>query len=30
VVDEMAAAGYRLAEEPTFLPYQYFLIFAPR
>jgi len=30
VVEEMAAAGYRLAEEPTFLPYQYFLIFAPR
>lgn len=30
VVDEMDAAGYRLAEEPTFLPYQYFLIFSPR
>jgi ubiquinone/menaquinone biosynthesis C-methylase UbiE len=30
VVDEMNAAGYRLADEPTFLPYQYFLIFAPR
>jgi ubiquinone/menaquinone biosynthesis C-methylase UbiE len=30
VVDEMDAAGYRLAEEPGFLPYQYFLIFTPR
>jgi ubiquinone/menaquinone biosynthesis C-methylase UbiE len=30
VVDEMAEAGYRLADEPTFLPYQYFLVFAPR
>jgi ubiquinone/menaquinone biosynthesis C-methylase UbiE len=30
VVEEMEAAGYRLAEEPTFLPYQYFLIFQPR
>ncbi len=29
VVDEMAKAGYRLVEEPAFLPYQYFLIFAP-
>ena len=30
VVEEMDAAGYRLADEPTFLPYQYFLIFQPR
>ncbi len=30
VVDEMDAAGYRLVEEPTFLPYQYFLVFQPR
>jgi ubiquinone/menaquinone biosynthesis C-methylase UbiE len=30
VVDEMNAAGYRLSDEPTFLPYQYFLIFTPR
>jgi ubiquinone/menaquinone biosynthesis C-methylase UbiE len=29
VVHEMEQAGYRLADEPTFLPYQYFLIFAP-
>jgi SAM-dependent methyltransferase len=27
---EMERAGYRLQEEPGFLPYQYFLIFAPR
>jgi ubiquinone/menaquinone biosynthesis C-methylase UbiE len=30
VVDEMAAAGYALVAEPTFLPYQYFLVFRPR
>ena len=30
VVDEMQAAGYRLVDEPTFLPYQYFLVFEPR
>ncbi len=30
VVREMEAAGYRLSQEPTFLPYQYFLIFRPR
>jgi ubiquinone/menaquinone biosynthesis C-methylase UbiE len=30
VVGEMTAAGYRLVEEPTFLPYQYFLIFTQR
>jgi len=30
VVDEMDAAGYRLTDEPRFLPYQYFLIFSPR
>lgn len=30
VIDEMNAAGYRLSDEPTFLPYQYFLIFTPR
>ena len=29
VVDEMAAAGWRLAREVTDLPYQYFLIFEP-
>jgi ubiquinone/menaquinone biosynthesis C-methylase UbiE len=29
VVHEMQQAGYTLADEPTFLPYQYFLIFAP-
>jgi ubiquinone/menaquinone biosynthesis C-methylase UbiE len=27
VVDEMTQAGWVLAEEPAFLPYQYFLIF---
>lgn len=30
VLREMDDAGYRLAAEPTLLPYQYFLIFAPR
>ena len=30
VVEEMAAAGYRLAKEHTFLPKQYFLEFLPR
>ena len=30
VVEEMTAASYRLVAEPDFLPYQYFLIFAPR
>jgi len=30
VLDEMEKSGYRLVGEPTFLPYQYFLIFAPR
>jgi predicted methyltransferase len=30
VVDEMARAGYALVEEPTTLPYQYFLVFRPR
>jgi predicted methyltransferase len=30
VVREMEAAGWVLAEEPTFLPYQYFLVFRPR
>jgi ubiquinone/menaquinone biosynthesis C-methylase UbiE len=29
VVDEMSAAGWRLADEKTTLPYQYFLIFEP-
>jgi predicted methyltransferase len=29
VVAEMTAAGYRLVNEPDFLPYQYFLVFAP-
>ena len=29
VVAEMQKAGFRLKEEPTFLPYQYFLIFEP-
>lgn len=27
---EMERAGYRLQEEPGFLPYQYFLLFTPR
>ncbi len=27
---EMERAGYRLQEEPAFLPYQYFLVFTPR
>ena len=30
VAEEMAQAGYRLAEEHRFLPNQYFLVFAPR
>jgi ubiquinone/menaquinone biosynthesis C-methylase UbiE len=30
VVREMETAGYRLIEEPSILPYQYFLIFQPR
>jgi cyclopropane fatty-acyl-phospholipid synthase-like methyltransferase len=30
VGEEMARAGYRLAEEHGFLPHQYFLVFAPR
>jgi ubiquinone/menaquinone biosynthesis C-methylase UbiE len=30
VLEEMAAAGYVLVEEPPVLPYQYFLIFRPR
>ncbi len=30
VVHEMEAAGYRLVQEPSILPYQYFLIFQPR
>lgn len=29
VLAEMQAAGYRLAGEPTLLPYQYFLVFRP-
>jgi predicted methyltransferase len=29
VVDEMKQAGFRLADEKTFLPYSYFLVFAP-
>jgi ubiquinone/menaquinone biosynthesis C-methylase UbiE len=29
VLEEMQAAGFRLTAEPGFLPYQYFLIFAP-
>lgn len=29
VVEEMIAAGYRLAAEPDMLPYQYFLVFTP-
>jgi len=29
LVRQMAAAGYHLDREPTFLPYQYFLVFAP-
>ncbi|HXG16765.1 MAG TPA: class I SAM-dependent methyltransferase [Calidithermus sp.] len=30
VKEEMGRAGYGLAAEHTFLPYQYFLVFAPR
>jgi cyclopropane fatty-acyl-phospholipid synthase-like methyltransferase len=30
VAEEMAQAGYRLAEEHGFLPYQYILVFEPR
>ena len=30
VKEEMGRAGYGLAGEHTFLPYQYFLVFAPR
>jgi len=30
VLEEMRTAGYELVDEPTFLPYQYFLIFEPR
>ena len=30
VVDEMSQAGFELAEEATFLPYQYFLVFKLR
>ncbi len=30
VKEEMGQAGYGLATEHTFLPYQYFLVFAPR
>jgi arsenite methyltransferase len=30
VANEMQKSGYRLVGEPTFLPYQYFLIFSPR
>jgi SAM-dependent methyltransferase len=29
VLEEMRAAGYRLAERHEFLPHQYFLVFAP-
>ena len=29
LVAQMAANGFRLAQEHTFLPYQYFLVFAP-
>jgi len=29
VIDEVREAGWRLAKEETFLPYQYFLVFAP-
>lgn len=28
VIKEVQAAGYRLVEEPTFLPHQYFLVFS--
>jgi ubiquinone/menaquinone biosynthesis C-methylase UbiE len=30
VVGEFAAAGFRLVEEHSFLPYQYFVVFAPQ
>jgi predicted methyltransferase len=29
VIAEMKAAGYAVADEHDFLPYQYFLVFAP-
>jgi ubiquinone/menaquinone biosynthesis C-methylase UbiE len=29
VLDEMKRGGWRLLDEPAFLPHQYFLIFAP-
>jgi hypothetical protein len=29
VLKEFQQAGFRLAKEETFLPYQYFLVFAP-
>jgi ubiquinone/menaquinone biosynthesis C-methylase UbiE len=30
VIREMESSGFKLAKEHTFLPYQYFLVFAPR
>jgi arsenite methyltransferase len=30
VIREMESGGFKLAKEHTFLPYQYFLVFAPR
>jgi hypothetical protein len=29
LVGQMQAAGFRLANEHTFLPYQYFMVFRP-
>jgi hypothetical protein len=29
LLKQMEGAGYRLAKEHTFLPYQYFLVFTP-
>ena len=30
LIKQMEANGFRLAKEHTFLPYQYFLVFAPK
>lgn len=29
LIKQMGSAGFRLAKEHTFLPYQYFLVFVP-
>ena len=30
LIKQMESNGFRLAKEHTFLPYQYFLVFAPK